>query len=64
VENVDQTLVREIMTPVVFSVPSEASARRVVGDMLGLKVHRVFVVDVSGVLVGVISALDVLQHLR
>jgi hypothetical protein len=30
---------------------------------VGLKVHRVFVVDASGVLVGVISALDVLRHL-
>ena len=52
------------MTPVVFAVSSEVPARRVVGDMLGLKVHRVFVVDVGGVLVGVISALDVLRHLR
>jgi CBS domain-containing protein len=32
--------------------------------MLGLKVHRVFVVNGGGVLVGVISALDVLRHLR
>ena len=64
VESVDQSRVRDIMTPVVFAVPSEASARRVVGDMLGLKVHRVFVVDTGGVLVGVISALDVLRHLR
>jgi CBS domain-containing protein len=52
------------MTPVVFSVSPEAPARRVVGDMLGLKVHRLFVVGSDGVLVGVISALDVLRHLR
>jgi predicted transcriptional regulator len=32
--------------------------------MLGLKVHRLFVVDAAGVLVGVISALDVLRHLQ
>jgi CBS domain-containing protein len=64
VESTDQTLVRDIMTPVIFAVPSDASARRVVGDMLGLEVHRLFVVDVSGALVGVISALDVLRHLR
>ena len=63
-ESTDQARVRDIMTPVVFAVSSEAPARRVVGDMLGLKVHRVFVVDASGVLVGVISALDVLRHLR
>jgi CBS domain-containing protein len=35
----------------------------VVEDMLGLKVHRLFVVDGNGILVGVISALDVLRHL-
>jgi CBS domain-containing protein len=64
VEGVDPTRVRDLMTPMVFSVPAEAPARRVVGDMLGLKVHRVFVVDESGILIGVVSALDVLRHLR
>jgi predicted transcriptional regulator len=32
--------------------------------MLNWKVHRLFVVDRDGVLVGVISALDVLRRLR
>jgi CBS domain-containing protein len=54
----------DLMTPVVFTVAPEAPAGRVVGDMLALKVHRLFVSDREGVLVGVISALDVLQHLR
>jgi predicted transcriptional regulator len=31
--------------------------------MLALRVHRLFVVDRAGVLVGVISALDVLRRL-
>jgi CBS domain-containing protein len=52
------------MTPAVFSVAPDAPARRVVGDMLALRVHRLFVSDTSGVLLGVISALDVLNHLR
>ncbi|HET6572338.1 MAG TPA: CBS domain-containing protein [Fimbriiglobus sp.] len=64
VGSTDQARVRDIMTPVVFSVSSEAPARRIVGDILGLKVHRVFVVDAGGVLVGVVSAFDVLRHLR
>ena len=64
VENVDRTPVSDIMTPIVFSVTPEAPARKVVQDMLGLKVHRLFVVDDDGVLIGVISALDVLRHLR
>jgi CBS domain-containing protein len=63
VEKADSTQVRDIMTPVVFSVPPDAPPRRVVHDMVGWKVHRLFVVDDSGVLVGVISALDVLRRL-
>lgn len=64
VENVDRTRVRDIMTPVVFSVTPETPAGRVVADMLALNVHRLFVVDHAGVLVGVISVLDVLRHLN
>jgi CBS domain-containing protein len=60
----DAARVRDLMTPAVFSVAPEAAAGEVVGEMLALKVHRLFVVDRSGVLVGVISALDVLRHLR
>jgi len=56
--------VADIMTPVVFSVSPETAASRVVEDMLALKVHRLFVVEKDGTLVGVISALDVLRHLR
>lgn len=64
VEHVDTTQVRDIMTPVVFSVAEESTARQVVADMVRLRVHRLFVVDHGGVLIGVISALDVLRHLN
>lgn len=64
VENIDQTRVRDLMTPAVFSVTPEAPAAKVINEMLALRVHRLFVVDSNGVLVGVISALDVLRHLR
>jgi CBS domain-containing protein len=64
VQDVDRTLVQDIMTPIVFSVRPETPAAKVIEDMLGMKVHRLFVVDRAGVLVGVISALDVLRHLR
>lgn len=63
VENVDRTPVRHLMTPVVFAVSADTSAHKVVEEMLALKVHRLFVVGESGVLVGVISALDILTHL-
>ncbi len=59
----DVTRVSDIMTPAVFCVSPEAPATRVVREMLDLKVHRLFVVDDLGVLVGVITVLDVLRHL-
>jgi CBS domain-containing protein len=64
VEKVDLTRASELMTPVVFSVAPDTPAHKVIEEMLALKIHRLFVVDTAGVLVGVISALDVLRHLR
>jgi CBS domain-containing protein len=64
VESVDKTTVRDMMTPVIFSVTPETPAAKVVADMIALKVHRLFVVDADGALVGVVSALDVLRFLE
>jgi CBS domain-containing protein len=64
VECVDRTSVRDIMTPVVFSVTPETPVREVIEQFRSLKVHRLFVVDHDGALVGVISALDVVRGLR
>lgn len=62
VEIADTTTVEEIMTPIIFKVAPDDSVVRVVGDMLAYKIHRLFVVE-NEVLVGVISAMDVLRHL-
>jgi CBS domain-containing protein len=55
--------VEHLMTPAVFAVgpqtPLEEAARRLVA----LNVHRLFVVDAGGTLVGVVSVLDLLRHL-
>jgi predicted transcriptional regulator len=64
VENVDPSQVRDIMTPVVLAVSLNDSARKVVTQMVDEKVHRLFVLDDSDVLVGVISALDVLRRIQ
>jgi CBS domain-containing protein len=48
----------------VLCVCPETPAAEVVDQMLRLNVHRLFVVDEDGVLVGVVSATDVLRHLR
>ena len=59
-----QCTVADLMTPAVFAVSPDTPIQRVVGDMVGLHVHRLFVVDDAGVLVGVISTMDVLKHLH
>jgi CBS domain-containing protein len=64
VEQVDTTRVRDIMTPAVFAVGPTTPAAQVVEQLLTLNVHRLFVVDRSGVLVGVISTMDILRHLK
>lgn len=55
--------VGDVMTPAVFAVEPDAPVRRVIREMLGLHVHRLFVVDDDGILVGVITTMDVLKHL-
>ena len=71
VENVDTTpkpsammKVAELMTPAVFSVSEDTPVQRVISDMVGLRVHRLFVVDKDGTLVGIITTMDVLKHLK
>jgi CBS domain-containing protein len=63
VERVDLTPVRDVMTPAVFCVALSAPVWEVVSLMRDLNVHRLFVVDEDGVLVGVVTVMDVLRHL-
>jgi CBS domain-containing protein len=60
----DAARVRDIMTPIVFSVAPDMPGNKVIQEMAALKVHRLFVVDGAGNLVGVITALDILSRLR
>jgi CBS-domain-containing membrane protein len=64
IEITDTTSVKDIMTPIVFCVPPTCPVSNLVEEFLERKVHRLFVVDDAGTLVGVISTLDVLRHLR
>ncbi|MFL5331281.1 MAG: CBS domain-containing protein [Gemmataceae bacterium] len=64
VETVDRTPVREIMTPAIFSVSTNATPEHIVRELAARRVHRLFVVDGAGVLVGVISTLDILRKLK
>lgn len=59
----DDTPVTEFMTPAVFSVRPDTPARSVVEQLLALNVHHLFVADPAGVIVGIISPIDVLRKL-
>lgn len=64
IEITDTTRVKDIMTPIVFAVPPSCPVSNLIEEFLERKVHRLFVVDDGGALIGVISALDVLRRLR
>jgi len=53
----------DLMTPEVYGVAPDTDARDAAREMVRRNIHRLFVVDRDGVLVGVISALDLLRHL-
>jgi predicted transcriptional regulator len=57
-----KTTIAHLMTPAVFAVAPDSPIEHVVKDMVGLHVHRLFVVDEAGVLVGVITTMDVLKR--
>jgi CBS domain-containing protein len=64
IEKVDDVPVRDLMTPLVYSVSTTAPVDSVIEQLVELPVHRLFVVDDTGVLVGVITSRDILRHLR
>jgi len=63
IERVNTSPVSDFMTPAVFCVGLDTPAWSVVEQMRELNVHRLFVTDENGILVGVISAMDVVRHL-
>jgi len=61
---VDAARVRDLMSPFVLVVDPDTRADAVAREMVAFRVHRLFVVDGNGVLIGVISALDLLRRLQ
>ena len=55
------TKVREIMTDTIFSVHPDAPVTEVASNMVNGRIHRVFVMDRDGKMLGVISALDMVK---
>ena len=58
-----RTVVRDVMTPMVFEVPPDADVHQLADTMVRGRIHRVFVTEARRV-VGVVSALDLLQVVR
>ena len=56
--------VQDFMTPIVISLPRDASLDAIVDAMLDSHVHRVLVSGADGEIIGIISALDVLRALK
>ncbi len=63
VESTSTQSVRDVMTPVVFSVPGDTDVLDVADQMVRGRVHRL-VVTKQGALAGIVSALDLVRALR
>jgi CBS domain-containing protein len=63
VELPNDVTVREVMTPLAFTLPEDASIARASALMALETVHRVPVVSPAGKVIGILSALDVLRWL-
>jgi CBS domain-containing protein len=53
-----------IMTPTIYAVPQDTPLRAMIDEMLRRDVHRLFVLDADGLLIGVVTTLDVLRAVR
>jgi CBS domain-containing protein len=60
----DDSTVGDIMNPVIYSVRPETPVEDVVDQLVTRRIHRLFVVDRDGSLIGVVTTLDLLRRLR
>jgi predicted transcriptional regulator len=51
------------MTPATFTVAESLDIQSVIRQMVELNVHHLFVTDETGIVIGMIEALDVLKRL-
>lgn len=63
VEEESDQMVRDIMTPVIFSVSENATFSEMADTMVGGRVHRLIVTK-DGQVVGIVTTLDLLRGLR
>jgi CBS domain-containing protein len=56
----DDRIVSDIMTRTVFTVPSDMPVPEIARELVAGRIHRIFVTNLEGRLVGVVSALDLI----
>ena len=59
----DRVRVADIMSPVVYTISPETPIEEVLEEMRQLKVHHLFVQDSQGVVLGSVSALDIIDQI-
>jgi CBS domain-containing protein len=59
--HLDETLVRDVMMPVVFAIAADTTIAAAAALMAGEGVHRLPVLDADGAVVGLLSTLDVVR---
>jgi CBS domain-containing protein len=62
IENEDM-LVRDIMTPKAITVPADLPVAEIAREMVSGRIHRVFVTNLEGRMIGIVTALDLLKIL-
>ncbi len=58
---IDETMVKEVMMPVVFAIAEDARIPAAAALMAGEGVHRLPVLDQGGAVVGILSTLDIVR---
>jgi len=62
-KGLDRVRVADIMSPVVYTISPETPIEEVLDEMRQLKVHHLFVQDSQGVVLGSVSALDIIDQI-
>ncbi len=60
-EEPETLTVKDIMTPFIYRVKQDTTAKQVADIMVSSRIHRLFVTDKNDKIIGIISALDILR---
>lgn len=63
IEEVDEACVEDVMTNAVFTISTDTKLPTLINQLLHLNVHQLYVVNQSGLLIGVLSTTDIIKVL-